>query len=281
MQAGAPMKSVLITGGTGSLGYGLVERLLKTDIERICVMARGEHRLADMEQKFDDPRVRTFVGDVRDSDRVHRAMDGIDVVVHAAALKRIETGYRDPEEVTKTNVGGSANIIRVAKATRVQKVVLVSTDKAVEPISPYGYSKATAEQLFRTATDQRRGGPIFSIVRYGNVWKSAGSVVPLWQSILRATNTVPVTDPECTRYFMWLHEAVSFVLQTVEVMRGGETRIPELPAYRLGDLAVAMVAEQKVIGLSRYEKLHEKMRDGPETSEHARRMTIDELRAAL
>jgi UDP-N-acetylglucosamine 4,6-dehydratase len=182
MQIGASMQSILITGGSGSFGTAFTRRLLEDKLaERICIFSRGEHRQAEMAKEFNnDPRLRFFIGDVRDRWRLARAMDGCDVVVHAAALKRIETAHYNPSEVVLTNVHGAMNVIEAAKDVGVQKVVALSTDKAFQPISPYGQSKAIAESLFRAANGNRTK---FAVIRYGNVWKSAGSVVPTWQEL--------------------------------------------------------------------------------------------------
>jgi UDP-N-acetylglucosamine 4,6-dehydratase/5-epimerase len=268
----------LITGGTGSFGQAFTRRLLDTNkANRVAVLSRGEHAQADMAQHFSDKRLRFLVGDVRDRDRLRRAFAGVDVVVHAAALKRIEVGYYNPTEMVATNISGAVNVIEAAMDAGVRKAVFLSSDKAWQPISPYGQSKALAETLFRNAY---QGQTIFAATRYGNVWKSRGSVVPRWQELLRTSDTVPVTDPDATRFFMWMDEAVDLVLDTVQTMRGGELNIPTLPAYRLGDLAEAMGAKVKITGLPEWEKKHEGMCDG-NTSDKARRMSIDELREAL
>jgi FlaA1/EpsC-like NDP-sugar epimerase len=281
------MKSILITGGSGAFGTAFATRLLTMDRgpERVVVFSRSEHRQAEMAQELAEHRhrVRFFIGDVRDQDRLRRAMKGIEVVIHAAALKRIEVGAYNPLEVKKTNIDGAANVIEAATDARVEKVIALSTDKAFEPISPYGTSKAFAESLFIAANNTRGNfGPRYAVVRYGNVWCSTGSVVPTWSRILAGSldDIVPVTDPECTRFFMTMDEAVELVLQTATSMNGGETVIPHLPAYRLGDLADAMDAKMRVTGLPTWEKLHESMGPG-NSSDKARRMTVQELRDAL
>jgi len=283
------MRSVLITGGSGAFGTACTKRLLTIDrgLNRIVVFSRGEHRQAEMFRELTSPeypaawRLRFFIGDVRDRDRLRRAMEGIEVVIHAAALKRIEVGAYNPLEVKKTNIDGAANVIEAATDSDVGRVIALSSDKAFEPVSPYGTSKAFAESLFLAANNTRgNNGPIFAVVRYGNVWCSTGSVVPTWRKILETSDTVPVTDPECTRFFMTMDEAVSLVLDTAETMQGGEIAIPELPAYRLGDLAEAMGAKMDVRGLPLYEKRHESMGAG-NSSDQARRMSVDELRRAL
>ena len=282
-------KSILITGGTGSFGQAFTEKLLKgSEYDRICIYSRGEHAQAAMREAFRDAKgigsdspLRLFIGDVRDCDRLRRAMEGVDVVVHAAALKRIEVGYYNPNEMVKTNILGAMNVIEAAQDAGVKKVVALSTDKAYQPISPYGQSKALAEAMFLAANGTvGRGGPKFTVTRYGNVWNSAGSVSRIWQALrISGCNTVPVTDPDCTRFFMLMREAVAFVLEAMADMKP-EIRIPDLPAYRLGDLAEAMGVEQNVIGLPVWEKKHESMCEG-RSSEHARRMSIEEIRSHL
>lgn len=279
------MRSVLITGGSGAFGTAFAIRLLKQKSPfRIVILSRSEHRQADMARSLapldPDLRLRFFIGDVRDRDRLRRAMVGVSTVVHAAALKRIEVGAYNPLEVKKTNIDGAANVIEAATDSDVRKVVGLSSDKAFEPISPYGTSKAFAESLFLAANNTRGSfGPRFSVVRYGNVWNSTGSVVPTWRGILKTGNTVPVTDPDCTRFYMTMDQAVDLVLETIDLMPTAPA-IPTLPAYRLGDLAEAMGAKMNILGLPGFEKLHESMGPG-NSSDKARRMTVDELRAIL
>ncbi len=272
------MKSILITGGTGSFGTAFAKRLLEEgEYGRICIYSRGEMRQAEMAKMLDDPRLRFFIGDVRDRWRLTRAVEGVDVVVHAAALKRIEVGHYNPVEMVLTNVNGAINVTEAARDAGIKKVVALSTDKAFEPISPYGQSKALAERIFLAANGRTK----FSVTRYGNVWASMGSVVPVWRAILAGgARSLPVTDPDCTRFFMSMREAVDLVLRTINTMKGGEINIPELPAYRLGDLVKALGGEQHVIGLPEWEKKHESMCAG-RCSKDARRMSVDELRAQL
>lgn len=271
-------KSVLITGGSGSFGQAFTRRILQDKPERVIVLSRDEHKQAHMAQSINDDRLRLFIGDVRDRDRLRRAFDGVDIVVHAAALKRIEVGAYNPGEMVKTNILGAMNVIEAAQDAGVEKVVALSTDKAYQPVSPYGQSKALAETLFLNANNTRgKNGPIYAVTRYGNVAGSNGSVIPKWREILRHSETVPVTNPDCTRFWMRMDEAVDLVLHTIETMRGGELNIPTLPAYRLGDLAEAMDAVIDITGLPAYEKMHEGMADG-NTSDVARRMTLEELR---
>jgi len=279
--------NILVTGATGSFGTAFVTYLLHQGAaDRIVVYSRSEYRQFQMAQELApiDRRqtLRFLIGDVRDRDRLRRAMNGIDVVVHAAALKRIEVGFYNPVEMVKTNVDGAINIIEAAQDAGVKKVVGLSSDKAYQPISPYGTSKAMAESLFTAANNITGwGGTRFSICRYGNVWNSTGSVVPVWRSMIAGgAIEVPVTDPDCTRFFMRMQRAIDLVLNTIQTMQGGEIAIPTLPAYRLGDLAEAMNVQTTVIGLPKFEKLHESMNDG-NSSDKARRMTVKELRKEL
>lgn len=280
---GVTLQNYLITGGTGTFGRAFAKRLLDTNAsERICILSRGEHHQAAMRAEFgDDPRLRFFIGDVRDRDRLKRAMMGVDVVVHAAALKRIEAAVYNPIEVTRTNVDGAINVIEAAQDAGVKKVVALSTDKAFEPKSVYGFTKALAESIFLAANNMVAAyGPRFAVCRYGNVWASSGSVVPTWRMLIEAgAKAVPVTDPGCTRFFMELSEAVDLVLDTIERMPT-EIAIPALPAYRLGDLAEAMGVMMDIRGLPDFEKRHEGMAPG-NTSDVARRMSVAELRDKL
>jgi UDP-N-acetylglucosamine 4,6-dehydratase len=274
----------LITGATGTFGRAFVRRLLTIDAsERICVYSRGEHAQAEMRAEVnDDQRCRWFIGDVRDRDRLRRAMHGVDVVVHAAALKRIEVGHYNPIEMKLSNVDGTVNVIEAAQDAGIKKAVFLSSDKAHQPVSAYGLSKALAECLFLAANNMvPADGPRFSVTRYGNVWNSNGSVVPVWRRLIEAgVKAVPVTSPDVTRFFMTIDEAVDLVLSTVDTMKGGELSIPTLPAYRLGDLVEAMGVKAIVKGLPDWEKKHESMGDGND-SQYARRMSVDELREKL
>lgn len=282
------MTSILITGGSGSFGRAFTERLLKDNLyDRICIYSRDEWKQAQMRHDFnDDPRLRFFIGCVRDRDRLRRAMEGVEVVIHAAALKRIEVGQYNPGEMVKTNVLGAINIIEAAHDANVNKVIGLSTDKAFQPISPYGHSKAISEQLFLAANEMSgTNGPKFSVTRYGNVAGSTGSVIPTWRKILGRRGIgdiipkVPVTDPECTRFYMTMDQAVELVLATIETMPETPV-IPSLPAYRLGDLAEAMGAQMEIKGLPAHEKLAECMCEG-NCSDTARRMSVEELKEAL
>lgn len=277
------MKSILVTGGSGFFGRGFVREALARGAERVCVYSRGEYAQALMRQEFNnDPRLRWFIGDCRDEARLRRAMDGCDTVIAAAALKRIETAIYNPEEFVKTNVGGTMNTVEAAQSAGVRKVVLVSTDKAANPLSVYGYSKALAEAIVLSANTTRgANAPLYSVCRFGNVWGSTGSILPKWRKMIAEGATrVPVTDPDCTRFFMRIEDAAALVHRTAVSRKGGELEIPDLPAYRVGDLAEAMGVDVEIAGLPAFEKPHETM-DGITTSEQARRMTVQELKAEL
>jgi len=276
---------VLITGGTGSFGRAMTQKLLE-DGHDVCCLSRGEHAQHDMEIlfKMHGHRFRRFLGDVRDRHRLVRAFAGVDVVIHAAALKRIEVGRYNPTEVVKTNVDGSMNVIEAAMDCEVPRVVFLSSDKAYQPVSTYGITKALAETLFLNSYPDpgNKHKTKFVVTRYGNVWKSQGSVVPHWQWLLdQGVRRLPVTDPDATRFFMTMDEALDLVW-TAATQDEIPTSpiIPELPAYRLGDIVAAMSFEMEVIGMKDWEKKHEGMKDGM-TSDVARRMTIDEIRSHL
>lgn len=278
------MRSVLITGGTGYFGRGMVRHLLeRTDAQRICVYSRGEYLQATMRQALKDPeeRLHWFVGDVRDRARLRRAMEGVDTVIHAAALKRVEVGEYNPGEMVKTNIGGTVNVIEAATDAHVERVVYLSSDKACEPRNCYGATKLAAEKLVLAANNARgKNGPLFSVTRYGNVAGSTGSVIPTWR---RNPAEAYITDEEATRFWMTLKEAIHLVLQVVYTCPGGKLHVPDIPAYRLGDLARAMNLPRpyRIVGLGKGEKQHERMlEDGPDSSQ-AQRLSIYDLKQRL
>lgn len=271
---------VLITGGAGFFGQHMTRHLLKHG-HTVCVFSRDEAKHARMRAEIDSDDVRWFVGDVRDLSRLQRAMQGCHAVIHAAALKRIEVGAYCPDEMVKTNIAGSMNVIEASAGAGVSNVVALSSDKAYQPVSPYGQTKALMESLFLTANHSYgASGPKFVVTRYGNVAGSTGSVIPAWREQLKRSDTVTVTDPNCTRFWMRIDEACELVQTAMDGLRNDQPYIPELPAFRLGDLAEAMGAKMKAKGLPGWEKKHESMGDG-NCSEHARRMSVDELREAM
>lgn len=253
-------KSLLVTGGTGSLGRALVTRALADGAARVVIYSRDELKQAEMLEAVADDRCRYFLGCVRDLPRLTRAMEGVDYVIHAAALKRIEAGEQDASEFVKTNVLGTMNVIDAAHAARVERVVFVSTDKASQSSTLYGSSKHTAERLIRAANNARGAfGPIYAAVRYGNVAASRGSVIPLWRAMAARGETATLRDPDATRYFMRLEESVALVVWTLAHMTGGDLVVPDLPAYRVSDLAVALGIGWRLGSLANGEKRHESM----------------------
>ena len=256
--------SILITGGTGSLGESLVEYFLsKTNSRRVVVFSRDELKQHNMRIKFNDnSRLRWFLGDIRDLERLKRAFHGVDFVVHAAALKQVDTGEYNPMEFIKTNIIGSQNVIDAAIDCGVKRLVALSTDKASSPVNLYGATKLTADKLFVAANNYSfTYGTSFSVVRYGNVMGSRGSVIPFFQKIAAEGLPLPITDLRMTRFWIDIDSAVKFVVDSLEIMTGGELYVPKIPSMRIVDLAKAVspVSELQEIGLRPGEKLHEEM----------------------
>lgn len=258
------LKSVLITGGSGSLGKALVRQLLdETDVRRIAIYSRDELKQFYMRSEFEDnSRLRWFIGDIRDKDRLVRAMHGVDFVVHAAALKQVDTGEYNPMEFIKTNVLGSQNVIEASIDAGVRKVVALSTDKASSPINLYGATKLTADKLFIAANNYSQSyGTSFCVVRYGNVMGSRGSVIPFFQNLALEGKPLPITDLRMTRFWISIDDAVKFVLDSFEIMQGGELYVPRIPSMKIVDLATAISPNSEIveIGIRPGEKLHEEM----------------------
>jgi len=256
--------SVLITGGTGSLGKSLVHYLLtETKARRIVVFSRDELKQHDLRIHFkDDPRLRWFLGDIRDLDRLKRAFHGVDFIIHAAALKQVDTGEYNPMEFIKTNVLGSQNVIDASIDAGVKRVVALSTDKASSPINLYGATKLTADKLFVAANNYSYTyGTTFSVVRYGNVMGSRGSVIPFFKNLAAQGKPLPITDLRMTRFWISIEDAVKFVIDSLELMTGGELYVPRIPSMKIVDLAHAVSADSKLeeIGMRPGEKLHEEM----------------------
>ena len=253
-------KSVLITGGTGSFGKKCTEILLREENpRRLVIFSRDELKQFEMAQHVRDERLRFFIGDVRDPGRLARAFHGVDVVIHAAALKQVPAAEYNPLEAIKTNVLGAANVIDAAIDAGVHKVVALSTDKAANPINLYGASKLCSDKLF-VAGNSYAGGTAtrFAVVRYGNVVGSRGSVIPFFLD-QRKTGVLPITDERMTRFWITLEQGVRFSLMALERMRGGEIFVPKIPSMRIMDLvrAIAPECETKVVGIRPGEKLHE------------------------
>jgi UDP-N-acetylglucosamine 4,6-dehydratase (inverting) len=261
-------KSVLITGGTGSFGKKFVEVILRRypDVKRIAIYSRDELKQFELKQKYPHdkyPQLRFFIGDVRDGERLKRACQGIDVIIHAAAIKQVDTAEYNPEECIKTNVHGAQNVINAALATGVKHVVALSTDKACAPINLYGATKLTSDKLFTAANNIKGDNPVkFSVVRYGNVMGSRGSVIPFFISKRDSGATeLPITDMRMTRFNISLEAGVDLVLWAIEHHLGGEIFIPKIPSYHIKDVATAIAPNlpQVEVGIRPGEKLHEEM----------------------
>jgi UDP-N-acetylglucosamine 4,6-dehydratase (inverting) len=259
-------KSILITGGTGSFGKHMLRKLLEeTDAERVIVFSRDELKQYELSHlpwlKPHDERVRFFLGDVRDPDRLKLAFEDIEVVIHAAALKQVPAAEYNPFEAIKTNVMGAQNVIDAARANKVKRVVALSTDKAAAPINLYGATKLCSDKLFIAANNYSGArGTIYSVVRYGNVMGSRGSVIPFFLS-RKASGVLPVTDERMTRFSITLRQGVEFVMDCLDRMWGGELFVPKIPSYKILDVAAAIAPEAKIeiVGIRPGEKLHEEM----------------------
>lgn len=266
-------KTILVTGGTGSFGQKFVETVLNEhNPKSIRILSRGEVLQMEMKDRFDsDSRLRFFIGDVRDKNRLHRAIKGVDVIVHAAALKQVPTCEYNPWEAIQTNIVGSMNVIDEAIDNSVEKVILVSSDKSVYPVNLYGATKMVAEKLFIQG-NVYHGQSVtrLSAVRYGNVIGSRGSIIPVLNK-QKANGTVTITDERMTRFWISLEQGVGFVISCLDRMQGGEIFVPKIPSMRLMDLVdvVAPNAEKKVIGIRPGEKLHETLITAEE-AQHAK-----------
>lgn len=255
-------KSILVTGGTGSFGRAFVRVLLeKHKAERVVVFSRDELKQFELQNEpwANDDKLRLFIGDVRDKDRLLRAFEDVDVVVHAAALKQVPAAEYNPFEAIKTNVLGAQNVIEAALDRGVKRVVALSTDKAAAPINLYGATKLCSDKLFIAANNFKGKRDIrFSVVRYGNVLGSRGSIVPFFLK-KRAEGKLPITHPDMTRFNITLDEGVALVMRALEDMQGGETFVPKIPSYKVVDVATAVApnAKQEIIGIRPGEKIHE------------------------
>jgi UDP-N-acetylglucosamine 4,6-dehydratase (inverting) len=256
--------SILVTGGTGSFGKSFIRYVLdELDPRRLVIFSRDELKQYEVRQLFaDDKRLRWFIGDVRDERRLLRALHEVDYVVHAAALKQVDTGEYNPFEFVKTNVMGSQNVIEACIDAGVKKVVALSTDKASSPINLYGATKLTADKLFVNGNHYAAAYETrFSVVRYGNVMGSRGSVIPYFRKLAEAGESLPITDLRCTRFFITLPQAVRLVVDSFDAMTGGELYVPRIPSMKVTDLAQAIAPGAKMhdVGLRPGEKLHEEM----------------------
>ncbi len=258
-------KSILITGGTGSFGYRYVSTLLeKYDIKRLVIYSRDELKQYEMAMKFQgyENVMRFFIGDVRDASRLKEAARGIDIIIHAAAIKHVPIAEYNPMECIKTNIHGAENVIQAALDNNVEHVMALSTDKAANPINLYGATKLASDKLFVAANNMSGGRTKFAVVRYGNVVGSRGSVVPFFKTLIKeGVDSLPITHKDMTRFWITLQQGVDFVLKCMERMDGGEIFVPKIPSVRIVDLAKAMAPDLpiKTIGIRPGEKLHEIM----------------------
>ena len=258
-------KTILITGGTGSLGQALTKRLLKTRVKTIRILSRNENKQVEMESTFNDSRLRFFVGDIRDLPRLYRAFEGVDIVFHAAALKHVPVIEYNPFEGIQTNVIGSQNVIEACIKKHVKKAICIGTDKAVSPLNTYGATKLLMEKLFVTANnflDKEKQPPKFIAVRYGNVLGSSGSVVPKMIQQIKNDKKITITDPKMTRFSITMKEALDFILHASTIGQGSEIFIPKLNAYSIEGLSKMLQelfgkVEEQIIGIRPGEKLHE------------------------
>ena len=258
-------KSILVTGGTGSFGKKFIEKVLKTyKPKRLIVFSRDELKQFEMQQIFPDTNnspIRYFIGDIRDYPRLKMAMENVDIVVHAAALKQVPAAEYNPFEAVKTNIIGSQNVIEAALSQKVKKIIALSTDKAAAPINLYGATKLTSDKLFVAANNYAGDSKCkFSVVRYGNVMGSRGSVIPFFMK-QKNQGFLTITDERMTRFNITLNDGVSFVLSCLDNMWGGELFVPKIPSYKITDVAkaVAPECELKIVGIRPGEKLHEEM----------------------
>lgn len=257
-------QSILITGGTGSFGHRLTKTLLERyQPKKIIIFSRDELKQYEMQQIYGDSCMRYFLGDVRDRDRLLQATNGVDYVIHAAALKQVPAAEYNPTECIRTNINGAENVIHAAIKNDVKKVIALSTDKAANPVNLYGATKLVSDKLFVAANNMvGRDQPRFSVVRYGNVVGSRGSVVPFFHNLLKqGVDEFPITDAGMTRFWITLQQGVDFVIRNFHRMYGGEIFVPKIPSVKITDIAKAIAPEMKhaIIGIRPGEKLHEKM----------------------
>ncbi|KOP82294.1 UDP-N-acetylglucosamine 4,6-dehydratase (inverting) [Cytobacillus solani] len=254
-------KTILVTGGTGSFGKKFVARVLKENIKKVIVLSRDELKQYEMANIYTDKRIRYFLGDVRDKERLIRAFSGVDIVIHAAALKHVGSCEYNPFEAVKTNIHGAQNVIEAAIDCNVKRVIALSTDKAVSPINLYGATKLASDKLFIAANSYVGNKDLrFSVVRYGNVVGSRGSVIPYFLK-MKKTGKIPITDERMTRFWITLDQGVQFVLDNISRMKGGEIFVPKIPSMKITDLAKAIAPDCtiEIIGVRPGEKLHEVM----------------------
>lgn len=259
-------KKVLITGGTGSLGTALTKKLLKTNVETIRIFSRDEWKQVQMQSEINDDRLRYLIGDVRDKDRLSRALENVNIVIHAAALKQMPVAEYNPFEAVKTNIIGTQNLIEACLDNNVESVLAIGTDKAVSPLNTYGATKLLMERLFVAANFYKGTHKIkFVCVRYGNVMGSRGSVIPIFVNQIKSGKKITITDPNMTRFNITMSEALDLILRALKNGKGGEVFVPKLKAYKVGDIKDAIIEvlesknETEIISIRPGEKIHESL----------------------
>lgn len=276
-------KSILITGGTGSLGTALCKHFQDDPPKRLIIFSTDWKKQEDLRNSLGDPSyMRWFIGNIRDQERLIMAFEDVDFVIHAAAIKSLEACENEPEEALKTNVIGTSNVINAAMSQGVRKVLLVSTDKAVNPINTYGVSKAMAEKLIINANNCVGWKNVrFSVVRYGNVVGSSNSIVPVWKKLIeQGAEYLPITDENMTRFWFPMIDACKFVIDSLERMQGREIFIPKIKSIKITDLAAAFGKPYKVIGIRKGEKLHEELDQGYNSRDNEY-LTVEEIRETI
>jgi UDP-N-acetylglucosamine 4,6-dehydratase len=276
--------TLLITGLTGSFGSAFSKYLLPLNPQKVICYSRDWLKQKNLRDELcDPPNFRWFIGDVRDENRLIRAFKDVDIVVHAAAIKDLPSCEYNPSEAMRTNVEGTQNVIDACIERKVSKCLFISTDKAVNPINTYGTSKALAEKLWINANKYAADDDImFSVCRYGNVVGSNGSIIPIWKKLIAEGATeLPVTHPDCTRFWFPMQDAVKFVIESLDKMKGGEIFIPKLPSVRIVDIAAAFDMPYKIVGLREGEKIHETMGQEYDSGTNPWFLTVEEIRKTI
>lgn len=276
--------TIIITGGTGSFGTAFAKCLIQYPPKKLIIFSRDWLKQKNLRDELGEQSwIRYFIGDIRDRDRLIRAFKGVDIVIHAAAIKDLPTCEYNPSETVATNIMGTQNVADACIEHEVGKCLLISTDKAVNPCTSYGVSKLMSENIWLNSNKYAADDNIkFSVCRYGNVWGSSGSILPVWKKMIEQGATeLPVTHEGCTRFHFMMSEVVKFVTDSIDKMQGGETFIPKLPSIRIIDIAKAFRLPYKVIGLRENEKIHEEMEPGYDSGSNDRFLTVDEIRQII